>query len=99
MIILFSFNCRLNYDSDLNRVEPIQPPVLVGCYSKIPVNIQLMKKGELFCNGVTSLLWLSAKKLLVGTGDGTIEIVQIVSPPYFKQSFKLPSTPQLQSVN
>ncbi|KAK0095663.1 hypothetical protein PV326_007707 [Microctonus aethiopoides] len=88
---------RLNYDSDLNRVEPIQPPVLVGCYSKIPTNVQVMKKGELFCNGVTSLLWLSAKKLLVGTGDGTIEIVQIVPPPYFKQSFKLPSTPQLQS--
>lgn len=88
----------MNYESDLYQLEPTQPPVLVGCYSKIPADIKSMKKGDLFCSGVTSLMWLAKKKLVVGTGDGTIEIVSIVAPPQFTPQIKLPTTPQLQSV-
>lgn len=94
----------MNYDSDLNNLEPSTPPVMVGCYSKIPDDPKKLKTGvgNLYSGGVTQLILLPNKKIIVGTGNGTIELIEIVSIPagaMTKQLVKLPSTPQIRTVS
>lgn len=76
---------------------------MVGCYSKIPEDPKKLKTGvgNLYPGGVTQLLLLQNKKIIVGTGDGTIELIEIVPVPAgaaAKQLVKLPSTPQIRTV-
>ncbi|CAD6241390.1 GSCOCG00002716001-RA-CDS [Cotesia congregata] len=94
---------RLNYDSDLNNLEPSTSPVMVGCYSKIPEDPKKLKTGvgNLYSGGVTQLILLPNKKIIVGTGNGTIELIEIVPIPagaMAKQLVKLPCTPQIRTL-
>ncbi|KAG5310590.1 CFA52 protein, partial [Acromyrmex insinuator] len=91
---------RLNLRDDLQRGEPACLPVLIDCYSKITRDPRKMKMGEgdLYAGGVRSLLLLKDGKLVVGTGDGTIELIQIISmkeSQMRKQPSKFPNTPQI----
>ncbi|KAG5329830.1 CFA52 protein, partial [Acromyrmex charruanus] len=91
---------RLNLRDDLQRGEPAYLPVLISCYSKITRDPRKMKMGEgdLYAGGVRSLLLLKDGKLVVGTGDGTIELIQIISmkeSQMRKQPSKFPNTPQI----
>ncbi|XP_018350730.1 PREDICTED: cilia- and flagella-associated protein 52 isoform X2 [Trachymyrmex septentrionalis] len=92
---------RLNLsDEFLQRGEPAYLPVMIGCYSKITRDPRKMKMGEgdLYAGGVRSLLILKDGKLVVGTGDGTIELIQIINikeSRTHKQPSKFPNTPQI----
>ncbi|XP_012271661.1 cilia- and flagella-associated protein 52 [Orussus abietinus] len=92
---------RLNYYRDKTYMEPAQPPIMVGCYSKIPKDPKKRKTGEgdLYGGGVTNLLLLEDGRVVVGAGDGTVEIVKILDAPLntSTQSVKLPNTPQLKA--
>lgn len=86
----------------MDKMEPVQSPIMVGCYSKIPKEPKKLKDGEgkLYSGGVTSLLLLDEDKLVVGAGDGTVESVEIVEGSFHfsGKSVKLPSTPQIKVV-
>ncbi|XP_020291599.1 cilia- and flagella-associated protein 52 isoform X2 [Pseudomyrmex gracilis] len=83
-----------------------QTPVMIGCYSKITRDPRKMKTGEgdPYAGGVNSLLLLKngrtgSEELVVGTGDGTIELIEIISKkngrPTQKKPTKFPNTPQI----
>lgn len=64
-----------------------------------------MKAGEggLYAGGVKSLLLTKDGKLVVGTGDGTVELIEIINKDgknsrSFKPS-KFPNTPQIFTVS
>ena len=104
LILLCSFiGYRLNYDHSLEYMEPVQPPIMMGCYSKIPKDQKKMKDGEgdLYAGGVTCLLLLPNDKIAVGAGDGTVELIAIVGTPVKSsgKTVKLPSTPQIRTVS
>ncbi|KAL0107174.1 hypothetical protein PUN28_015593 [Cardiocondyla obscurior] len=90
---------RLNLRDDVQCGEPSRLPVLIGCYSKITRNSRKMKMGEgdLYAGGVKSLLLLKDGKLVIGTGDGTIELIQIINLKENRMSklSKFPNTPQI----
>lgn len=94
--------CRLNFDHNTRNMEPIQPPIMVGCYSKMSKDSRKAKDGtgDLYSGGVTRLVLLDNEKLLVGAGDGTVELIDIVDVPFnfSGKSVKLPSTPQIRTV-
>lgn len=100
---LFFFR-RLNLRDDLECGDsPARSPVMIGCYSKITRDLRKMKTGEgdLYAGGVTSLLLLKDGKLLVGTGDGTVELIQIINRKESRthKPSKFPNTPQILTVN
>lgn len=57
-------------------------------------------EGDLYAGGVKSLLLLQNERLVVGAGDGTVELIEImsrISRTPIKPS-KLPNTPQIFTV-
>lgn len=90
---------KLNFTND---VTTLQPPVMIGCYSKISKDQKKQKcgDGDLYSGGITRILIMGNKKIIVATGDGTIELVDVLdSPPVPSTSpVKLPTTPQLKTV-
>lgn len=52
---------------------------MVGCYSKIPRHTSKANSngGEVYAGGVKNLLLLPKKKIVVGAGDGTVELIEI----------------------
>ncbi|XP_043524972.1 cilia- and flagella-associated protein 52 [Frieseomelitta varia] len=71
---------RLNIDES---EEGSKYPVMIGCYSKIPTRrrTRVAKTNgpnvEVYAGGVKNLLLLEKDKLIVGTGDGTVELIEI----------------------
>ncbi|XP_034191821.2 cilia- and flagella-associated protein 52 isoform X2 [Osmia lignaria lignaria] len=59
--------------------ESIKCPIMIGCYSKIPKHMSRGNSngGEVYAGGVKNLLLLPKKKIVVGAGDGTIELIEI----------------------
>lgn len=101
---MFFFPRRLNLRNDLECGDsPARSPVMIGCYSKITRDLRKMKMGEgdLYSGGVTSLLLLKDGKLLVGTGDGTVEMIQIINRKESRthKPSKFPNTPQILTVS
>ncbi|XP_029176006.1 cilia- and flagella-associated protein 52 [Nylanderia fulva] len=92
-------NARLNLRDDLECDSPARSPVMIGCYSKITRDLRKMKMGEgdLYSGGVTSLVLLKGGKLLIGTGDGTVELIQIINRKESRthKPSKFPNTPQI----
>ncbi|EZA49276.1 WD repeat-containing protein [Ooceraea biroi] len=90
---------RLNLRDDQQRGEPAPLPVMIGCYSKVTRDSRKMKAGEgdLYAGGVKSLLLLKDGKLVVGAGDGTVELIEIISGKNSRSQklSKLPNTPQI----
>ena len=74
------FLYRLNIDES---EEGTKYPVMIGCYSKIPTRrrTRVAKTNgpnvEVYAGGVKNLLLLEKDKLIVGTGDGTVELIEI----------------------
>jgi len=60
-----------------------------------------MGEGDLYAGGVKSLLLLKDGKLVVGTGDGTIEVVEIINRKNSRpqKPSKFPNTPQIFTVS
>ena len=85
----------------MEHMEPVQPPVMVGCYSKISKDAKNRRLGvgDLYCGGVSTLLLHKHGRLIVGTGDGSLELVTIVETCVKPdQRIKSPSTPQIKTV-
>lgn len=52
-------------------------PVLIGCYGRHNPNKSFGKDCENYLNGIRDLLFVNNEThLLIGTGDGTIELVE-----------------------
>ncbi|XP_035734777.1 cilia- and flagella-associated protein 52-like isoform X2 [Vespa mandarinia] len=90
---------RLNYRSE---DEEQAESVMIGCYSKMYKGLKKVNqaKGEIECyaGGVEKLLLLNDEKLIVGAGDGTVELIEIMDIDFSKSKFaKLPSTPQIKT--
>lgn len=57
-------------------------------------------EGDLYAGGVKTLLLLKDERLIVGAGDGTVELIEIISKnnqTYTKP--KLPNMPQIFTVS
>lgn len=52
---------------------------MIGCYSKIPTHPKKSNTcdGQVYAGGVKNLLLLEKGKLIVGAGDGTVELTEI----------------------
>jgi hypothetical protein len=86
----------------LDQKEPIQTPLMVGCYSKISKNAKNRKLGvgDLYSGGVTKLLLYNIDKFIIGTGDGTVELVTIIDVNMkVNKKMKIPNTPQIKTVS
>ncbi|XP_015588668.1 cilia- and flagella-associated protein 52 isoform X2 [Cephus cinctus] len=92
---------RLNYHRDLAHTEPVRNPIMIGCYSKIPKDLKKMKagEGELYAGGVRVVLLLKDGRIIVGAGDGTVDLVEIIENDInvTNKSVKLPNAPRIQS--
>ncbi|PNF16695.1 Cilia- and flagella-associated protein 52 [Cryptotermes secundus] len=96
---------KLNYDSDVNILDPVTNPVLLGCFGKYVGRKKLLAGEEpaRYSQGVTALhLWSTNTKcqIIVGGGDGTIELVKelvntTLPAPSVLRKVKMPSLPQL----
>ncbi|XP_066601351.1 cilia- and flagella-associated protein 52 [Prorops nasuta] len=85
---------RLNFQDD----EEEKPSVMVGCYSKVSRDRKKKNVGEgdLFPGGIQNLLILQDKTLIIGTGNGNVEKVEIANVPVPKSKIGLmPNKPQL----
>ncbi|XP_014217506.1 cilia- and flagella-associated protein 52-like [Copidosoma floridanum] len=93
---------KLNYYHNMEHMEPVQQPVMIGCYSKISKNAKKRRLGigDPYSGGVDNLLLWGQNKLVVGTGDGTLELVTITAQVDAKpdKRIKSPSTPQLKTL-
>ncbi|XP_046686976.1 LOW QUALITY PROTEIN: cilia- and flagella-associated protein 52-like, partial [Homalodisca vitripennis] len=94
---------KLNYSHDINILDPIVKPVLIGCFAKFPKKISSKQplEAERYSQGVGAILLLDDDSIIVGAGDGTVDMVRErdVSPDSLiqKRTGKLinPSLPML----
>lgn len=67
---------KLNFSSDIT--ETTLPPTLVGCFAKYPCPSK--KRGsatvELYSKGITSLYIISDCTMVIGSGNGVVELVK-----------------------
>ncbi|XP_060861049.1 cilia- and flagella-associated protein 52-like [Metopolophium dirhodum] len=73
---------KLNFSSDTAVVAPTNAPTLVGCFAKYPPAGK-NKRGtsaaaavELYSKGITALYLVADGTMLVGSGDGVVELVK-----------------------
>ncbi|XP_043258261.1 cilia- and flagella-associated protein 52 [Colletes gigas] len=58
--------------------ESTKYPIMIGCYSKISrARKTKTSEGEVYAGGVTNLLFLQKQEMIVGTGNGTVELIEI----------------------
>ncbi|XP_024084287.1 cilia- and flagella-associated protein 52 isoform X2 [Cimex lectularius] len=62
--------------TDPENFYPVAPPVLLGCYAKHPKVKRKLLDIDLWVLGVRTLLILDANRLVVGSGDGKVELVK-----------------------
>ncbi|XP_073974180.1 cilia- and flagella-associated protein 52 isoform X2 [Rhodnius prolixus] len=68
---------KLNFcKEDLKNSQPISTPSLVGCFAKHSPQKKRPLQPELWVVGVRSLLMLKDDLMVVGAGDGTIQLVR-----------------------
>lgn len=93
------FKIRLNFHHDLEILDPVKRPIMVGCFSKIS-NKRLPKgTADLYKCGVRSLKILHNGTILIGAGDGTLDLVKEKKYTLTEEEklclIKIPSTPEL----
>lgn len=88
---------RLNYHHDKEILDPIQRPIMIGCYARLDeknIKAKPHERVKLYSMGVRSILILEKNVLLIGAGNGTINLVK--EQPFLDTGhIKLPSTPNL----
>lgn len=89
---------RLNCSSNSNDNNIDKPPILLGCFGRHNPKKPSGKDCERYMNGVRDLLILSDNQLLIGAGDGTIELVEERNVKFTKEYPTSPTHPQLRSV-
>lgn len=67
---------HLNCPSDPNLLDRDKTPILLGCFGRHNPKKKYGKDCEKFENGVRDLIILSCGQLIIGAGDGSVEIVE-----------------------
>lgn len=66
---------RLNCHHDPDIIEQEKQPVMLGCYARHNPKKPIGKDCEKYVFGVRDLLLLRSGNLIIGAGDGTVELV------------------------
>lgn len=74
---------------------------MIGCYSKIPTQKGKAnsQNGEIYAGGVKNLLLLEKEKLIVGAGDGTVELIEIIKESKLTKITKALVIPAIMTVS
>lgn len=74
---------KLNFSSDATMVTPSKSPALIGCFAKYPTPTKKRSTITvvLYSKGVTSLYLMPDGTMIVGSGNGVVELVQKRPPP------------------
>ncbi|KAI4470193.1 wd-40 repeat protein [Holotrichia oblita] len=89
---------RLNFHHDIDILEPTKKPMMVGCFAKI--SRKKLPEGvvDLYSQGVRSLLLMECGNIIIGAGDGTVDMVaekKVNLREPHSIAYKLPSIPEL----
>jgi hypothetical protein len=87
---------RLNYHHDPDVLAPAKHPMTVGCFTRISNKRLPMGRVDLYSMGVRSIRRLFAGPLLIGAGNGVIELVEETKSTGAQA--KIPSVPTLRVV-
>lgn len=87
---------RLNCHHDPQVLRRDLCPVLLGCFSRHNAKKPIGKDCEKYINGVRDLLILQNGQIVLGTGDGTVELVQERNATF--KNYPLPTWPELKTV-
>ncbi|KAL1517593.1 hypothetical protein ABEB36_001334 [Hypothenemus hampei] len=89
---------RLNFHHDMEILVPVRTPCLTGCFAKISKKKLMRGSVDLYQQGVRAIKRLFCGNLIIGAGDGTLEIVVEAGAPQLPTDtdVKLPSTPILK---
>ncbi|KAL1117056.1 hypothetical protein AAG570_004384, partial [Ranatra chinensis] len=69
----------LNFSEDPKEYQPIKTPRMIGCYAKLPLKKSPPGKPptcDLYKMGVRQLILLDNNLMVVGAGDGTVEMIE-----------------------
>lgn len=89
---------KLNCPNDPEAGATDIPPIMLGCYGRHNPKKPAGKDCERYLNGVRDLLILDDSHLIVGAGDGTVELVQERNVKFDKNYPMLPTWPKLKMV-
>lgn len=69
---------KLNFSPDTAVVTPSNSPTLVGCFAKYPTGKKRSSvvAVELYSKGITSLYLIADGTMVVGSGNGVVELVK-----------------------
>lgn len=88
---------QLNCSEDVNAPEWKRQPVLIGCFARHNPKKPYGKDCEKYMHGVRGLLILNkGKNVLIGAGDGTIELVE--ERDVKLKNYPSPTWPQFKAV-
>lgn len=87
---------QLNCHHEPDVIERDKAPVLIGCFGRHLPKRPYGKDCEKYLNGVRDVLLLE-NKLVIGAGDGTIELVQERNEVF--KDYPSPTVPQLKTVS
>ncbi|XP_066256318.1 cilia- and flagella-associated protein 52 [Euwallacea similis] len=89
---------RLNFHQDVEILEPVKTPCVVGCFARITKKKLRRGSVDLYQQGVRSIKRLFSGELIIGAGDGTLDLAIESEKPVIPidSDVKLPSIPCLK---
>ncbi|CAH1119873.1 unnamed protein product [Phaedon cochleariae] len=88
---------RFYFHHDVEILEPVKQPSLVGCWARLTRKKLPRGSVDLYQQGVRAIKLLFNGLLIVGAGDGTVELVEESTPKSAADpTVKLPSIPALR---
>ncbi|VEN44166.1 unnamed protein product [Callosobruchus maculatus] len=87
---------RLNFHHDPEVLDPVKQPSVIGCWARL--SRKKLPRGvvDLYQCGVRSIRLLFSGKLIIGAGDGKLELVEESQPKVPDPYVKYPSIPGLK---
>ncbi|XP_015380086.1 PREDICTED: cilia- and flagella-associated protein 52-like [Diuraphis noxia] len=92
---------KLNFSADTADVAPTNAPTLVGCFAKYPPagktrrGTSTATAVELYSKGITALYLVADGTMLVGSGDGVVELVKQKARDVGRGAYSKPDTTRL----
>ncbi|XP_050310647.1 cilia- and flagella-associated protein 52 [Anthonomus grandis grandis] len=90
---------RLNFHHDMEILEPVRTPSVVGCFARITKKKLRRGSVDLYQQGVRAIRRLFSGELIIGAGDGVLELVIEAEKPVIPgdiMDVKMPSVPALK---
>ncbi|KAJ8985900.1 hypothetical protein NQ317_010657 [Molorchus minor] len=88
---------RLNYHHDAEVLDPVKTPTVVGSMARLTNKKLPRGTVDLYEAGVRSIRLLFSGQLVIGGGDGTVEVVKETAGKVPEiEHVKMPSTPALK---